>query len=193
MSRKLYALLAIVVLMVTLVLVMPALLQAQQQDGSPDLGGGGFDLQEETAVDGGAVVKVYTKTNDAPATIGEGTGFVPVPGMARTISWGGTAGQETLIVTFSAEAQLRGPESGDFDWIEIEVRLDGVPMEPHDAGSPTALTGNENYGLYSGTFVKRVGPGTHTVQVFWKLVDNGANNDLSGWIDDTTLLIMRAK
>lgn len=189
-GKKLYALVTVAVLAVALPILAQKTAPALKQDGSPDAGRRDPSRVQAVTVDGGPVEKMYTATNNEFTLIGEDPNFVPVPGMIRKFQVG-CAGA-TLGVTFSAETQLRG-DAGDFDWIEVEVRLDGAPMQPHDSGSPTAYSGNENYSMNSGTFVQRVGPGEHTVQAFWRLVDNQENNNLSGWIDDTTLLILQSQ
>ena len=58
---------------------------------------------------------------------------------------GPASGYDTVMVTFSAETQLRGNTDGSlYDWIEGQVNLDGVPIT--DVG-PTqlALTGSSTY------------------------------------------------
>ncbi len=160
-----------------------------KQDGTPDTGKREAARLAAIKVDGGPVARIYTATNNEPALLGEAPSFVEVPGMVRQFS--ATGEGATIVVIFSAETQLRG-DAGDFDWIEVVVRLDGTPMQPHSPTSPTAYSGHENYGMNSGTFVQRVGPGNHTVQAFWKIVDSPPDNSLTGWIDDTTLLIFHS-
>ena len=153
--KKLYALATIAALAAAL----PVLAQkaALKQDGTPDTVKRDPSRVQAINLDGGPVEKVYTATNNEPTVIGEDPNFQPVPGMIRKFQVG-CAGA-LLAVTFSAETQLRG-DAGDFDWIEVEVRLDGAPMQPHDPISPTAYSGNENYTMSRRNLRAAGRPGT---------------------------------
>ena len=142
--------------------------------------------------DGGAQKAVYNRIVNQFSTYGEGADFM-VPGASLGLL-GPRRGTDTLNVTFSAETQLRGSTVNDnFDWAELEVRLDGVPMRP--AGppdSPLAITGSPTYSSNAAQFCGRIGRGFHRIQVVSRVVDNGANDSLTAWIDDYTLRVERA-
>lgn len=105
---------------------------------------------------------------------------------------------DCFILTFSAEAQLRGTTS-PFDWIELEARatVAGMTtfMEPHGgAGDPVALAGPSEYRGDGYTFFARLSNTTDLAQLvvirmYVKLQDNGVDNDLIGWVDDYTLYL----
>jgi hypothetical protein len=93
-------------------------------------------------------------------------------------------------VTFSAETQLRGIGTDLFDWSELQVRRNGVPLQPvGGAGDPLAFNGGDTYGSHAAQFCGRVGRGVHTYTVWQRIVDNGANGALSAWYDDMTLRV----
>lgn len=135
---------------------------------------------------GGAQRATLTKINRNPSTFGEGSDFdVPVGVVVK----GPKHGKDTLNVTFSAETQLRGSSATDyFDWMELEVRVDGVPIQPFGAaGDPLAFTGSREYASNAAQFCTKIGRGKHHVTVVSRLVDNGAADSLTGWLDDMTL------
>jgi hypothetical protein len=140
---------------------------------------------------GGAQKQTLTKINRNPSTFGEGADFnVPVSFTVK----GPKKGKDTLNVTFSAETQLLGSTSNpNNNWMELEVRVDGVPIQPFgSAGDPLALTGAPQYNSNAAQFCTKIGKGKHKVTVVTRLVDNGSNT-LSGWIDDITLNAVRSE
>jgi hypothetical protein len=135
---------------------------------------------------GGAQKQTLTKINVNPSTFGEGPDFdVPIGFAVK----GPKHGKDTLNITFSAESQLRGSSANDyFDWMELEVHVDGVPIQPvGPAGSPLAFTGSKEYGSHAAQFCTKIGKGKHRITVVSRLVDNGSADSLTGWLDDMTL------
>jgi len=131
--------------------------------------------------DGGKSVNVKTRIVNTPFTFPE-TGDLAVPGGKLTFA-GPRSGKDTVVVTFSGETRLFGAEADD--WMGIEVKLDGVNIEPFtDAGDVMALASDDNWGMHSAQFCTKVGRGPHTLEVFTNTVDNGTDGNLSGWIDD---------
>jgi hypothetical protein len=136
---------------------------------------------------GGIVKATRAVTQNTPTQIGENPAFVALPGasVGFTVPVGTL---DTFVVTFSGECRLFN--SSNDDWVEVEVRLDGVPMQPNDAGSSMAFCSANSWAMHSATFCRRVGSGSHTVQVFWRLRDFAPLGSLQGWLDDWTLLLL---
>ena len=139
--------------------------------------------------DGGAQKAVYNRIVNQPFVFGEGA-TVAVPGAALALN-GPFFGADTLSVTFSAETQLRGNASNDqFDWAELEVLLDGVPMQPvGPVGSPMAITGSSTYAMNAAQFCGKIREGQHSIRVVSRIVDNGNDDALSTWLDDYVLRV----
>jgi len=137
---------------------------------------------------GGAVKRFAARVQDAPLQIGETAGFNLLPGSPITMSIPG--GQiDGFVVTFSAECRLFGASPDD--WVQVEVRRNGVPVEPHTpAGDTMAFCGDDNWNMNSATFVTpRLRAGNHTFTVHWRLVDSAPAGVLRGWFDDWTFHI----
>jgi hypothetical protein len=168
--------------------------QAGGEAASKALASSGATSVSAFACDGGAQKRVYNRSVNSPVVFGETAGFVKVPG-AQVLLAGPAHGRDTLSVTFSAETQLRGNAANDqFDWSELEVRLDGVPMQPTGgAGDPMALTGSPYYAMNAAQFCGRVGRGVHSITVWQKIVDNGTDNALSVWLDDYLLRVEQSE
>jgi hypothetical protein len=100
---------------------------------------------------------------------------------------GPASGTDTVMVTFSAETQLRGNTDGaQFDWIEGQVNLDGVPIT--DVGpSQLALSGSSTYSSNAFQACVKVGPGIHRLTPRAGVVTNGSSTGETGWIDDWVL------
>ncbi|MGH3506613.1 MAG: hypothetical protein ACRDO2_05345 [Nocardioidaceae bacterium] len=139
--------------------------------------------------DGGSQKAVYNRIVNQPFVFGEG-GTVGVPGAGLGLT-GPVRGADTLSVTFSAETQLRGNASNDqFDWAELEVLLDGVPLQPAGPpGSPMAITGSSTYAMNAAQFCGKIREGQHTIRVVSRIVDNGNDDTLSTWLDDYVLRV----
>ena len=140
---------------------------------------------------GGNVKKVKAKTQTAATTRGEGS-FSALSGASVTFKVpAGTT--DTFLVTFSAECQLTGGDQPGADWVFVEARLDGTPMNPAinpDFG-PGFCGGNDGaFNSSSGTWaVDDVPSGAHTVKIFWTLVDTGDASTLVGRLDDWSLVL----
>ncbi len=145
------------------------------------------DGEGVTTCRGGRQKRTVTKINNQYSTFGEGVDFA-VPGMDLVVK-GPRRGYDTLDLTFSAETQLRGSSPDElYNWMELEVLVDGSPIQPYGTPSdPLAIGGHREYGSDAAQFCTRIGRGTHTVSVVTRLVDSGADDSLTGWIDDTTL------
>lgn len=169
--------------------------------GSPD---GGHDAQAGSAAasdalattvfscDGGAGLGLKTRIVSSPFTFAEtavNDEDRAIPGAAVSVA-GPASGTDTLLVTFSAETQLTGGDSQD--WMGLEVKLDGVNINPFTAGSDKlAITGEPSWNLNSGQFCVKVRPGTHRLQAFTNLHDSNGSHTLSGWLDDYTFSVQR--
>jgi hypothetical protein len=168
--------------------------QAGGEAASKALASNGAKTAAAFACDGGHQKRVYNRIVNSPVVLGETAGFVRVPG-AGLVFAGPAVGRDTLSVTFSAETQLRGNAADDkFDWSELEVRLDGVPMQPAGGpGDPMALTGSPYYAMNAAQFCGRVGRGVHSITVWQKIVDNGTSEALSVWLDDYLLRVEQSE
>jgi hypothetical protein len=152
-------------------------------DKNPQATPGGSASAPVTVIkcDGEKSVNVRTRIVNTPFTFPE-TGDVLIPGAELALN-GPAAGTDTIVVTFSGETRLFNAEADD--WMGIEVKLDGVNIQPYTAvGDVMALASDDNWGMHSAQFCTKVRPGPHRLQVFTNTVDNGNDSPLSGWIDD---------
>lgn len=138
--------------------------------------------------DSGPAQRVYNRIVNQPSVSGEGPD-TPVPGAALVV-----VGKGTVNVTFSAEDQLRGSTPGEnYDWAELEVRLNGVPMQPAGpASDPLAITGSPTYASNAAQFCGKLGRGRNLIQAFTRITDNGNDDNLSLWLDDYDLHVERS-
>ena len=101
-------------------------------------------------------------------------------------------------MSFSSEARLIGnaePPAGAANWIELQVRDNGQPMQPQETTSPLAFASANLDQSNAATFCATVTNTTaasvnHTVSVAWRVV--GATG-LTGWLDDWTLRVEKYK
>lgn len=142
-----------------------------------------------TRCDGGQQKRVYNRINNQYSVFNEGADF-DVPGMELSVR-GPKRGKDTLSITFSGESQLRGSSETDYyDWMELEVLVNGTPIQPFGPpSSPLAFTGSREYASNAAQFCTRIGRGMHHIKVVTRLVDNGVDDTLTGWIDDTVLRV----
>lgn len=100
---------------------------------------------------------------------------------------GPSTGRDTLLLTFTAETQLRGNSANDqFDWILGVLTVDGVPVT--DVGlDQQALSGSSTYSSNAMQACVRIGPGLHKIQAKAAVVDNGTATAEEAWIDDIVL------
>jgi hypothetical protein len=95
---------------------------------------------------------------------------------------------DTLLLTFSAETQLRGNTDGAlFDWIQGALLVDGVPVTDVSPVSPLALSGSSTYSANAIQACVRIGRGNHRIQVQGHVVTNGSSPSETFWIDDMVL------
>ena len=150
---------------------------------------GGLEPPDQTAgffaYSGGPAKAKRARTQTAATTIGESAGWVNLPG--ATLSYTLPAGTTDLFnVAFSAECRLFGGGGDDYVRIRIVDTVGGVStfLEPYDAGQ--AFCSADSYATYKGNWVKRVGAGTHTLQVQFWIFDGAPAEVLSARIDDWT-------
>lgn len=100
---------------------------------------------------------------------------------------GPARGRDTLLLTFTAETQLRGNTANDqFDWILGVLTVNGVPVT--DVGpDQQALSGSSTYSSNAMQACVRIGPGYHKIQAKAAVVDNGTPTAEEAWIDDIVL------
>lgn len=144
------------------------------------------------ACDGGKSKQLKTRIVNTPFTFAE-TGVnqedQDIPGATVKIPGPGK-GKDTYLVTYSAETQLSG--GGTYDWMGLEIHVDGTPIEPYTAaGDVLAITGEPSYNGNSLQFCVRLGKGLHTVQAVTNIHDDASDSSLSGWLDDYTLSVQR--
>ena len=162
---------------------------------SPQAGGSGLaapalvhpDAVVATVCNGGTLKRSLVRFANDPQII---SGAVPVNLLSTPVTITGPAsGTDTVLVTVSAETQLRGNTDGaDFDWIEGIATLDGVAIT--DTGtSELALTGSSTYSSNAFQACVKVGPGSHLLRVQGAVKTNGSSVGETGWIDD---LVVRA-
>ena len=162
---------------------------------SPQAGGTGLaapglvhaDAVVATVCNGGASKRSLVRFANDPQVI---SGATPVNLLTTPVTiTGPTSGTDTVLVTVTAETQLRGNTDGtDFDWIEGIATMDGVPIT--DTGSSElALSGSATYSSNGFQACVQVGPGSHLLRVQGAVKTNGASVGETGWIDD---LVVRA-
>jgi hypothetical protein len=140
-----------------------------------------------TACNGGALKRSLVRSAFDPQII---SGVTPVNLLTSPVVITGPAsGTDTVLVTLTAETQLRGNTDGSqFDWIEGILTMDGVPIT--DTGSSElALSGSSTYSSNAAQACVTVGPGSHLLRVQADVKTNGTSVGETGWIDD---LVLRA-
>ena len=144
-------------------------------DGGPAAGGAAGPV---TVTSCGASVGSTVITQDDPRTKNV-PGFTTLPGTLRQFN---VPAEQTrcIKVLFTAEAAC-GLSAGP-DFCYVQALIDGVPMDP-DGGGFQVLASED--GTASGNayeWVKRVGPGAHTVELQWSVLAAGTQF----WLDDWT-------
>ena len=156
------------------------------------LGVGQSAFAQFTSCNGSANLGFRAKISNAPSTT-TSTTYVALPGASVTLSVP-AASTRIFIVSFSAESRLINnpePPAGAASWIELQVRDNGVAMQPQETTSPLAFASANLYQSNAATFCGTVTNTTaatvnHTVSVWWRIV--GATG-LTGWLDDWTLRV----
>jgi len=134
---------------------------------------------------GGPVRGKRARTQTDSWTLQESSRWVTLPGSQLT--WVVPAGSTELFnVAFSAECRLFN--GGADDWLRIRI-IDvtggvATPLEPYDGQQ--AFCSADSYATHKGNWVRRAGAGTHTLYVQFWILDGGAAEALSAWIDDWT-------
>jgi hypothetical protein len=168
-----------------LALVLTGAVAAQAHQPQPAAVG---ENQEASALlsdcNGGVQKQSLVRTQNVGQGLVENPTFAVVPGsiVPFTIAAGSF---DQVVVTFSAEAALFGAPVASSDYLRLEIRLDGNLMQPADD-----LVFASDVGQASSIQVcQRVAPGPHHVWVNWRLIDQAANNTLTGRLDDWALNI----
>jgi hypothetical protein len=118
------------------------------------------------------------KTDAAPTTTST-TGFSLLPGAQTPIVV--PAGQSRCVkALFTAESACQGPPAADFCY--VRATIDNVPMDPNGAGFQALDSEDGSASAHAYEWVKRVGPGPHTVRIE-RRVGNAAT---TFWTDDWT-------
>ena len=142
--------------------------------------------------DGGHQINMRSRIVTSPFTFAE----TATPDEDRALPGAGlslvgpSSGKDTILVTVSGETQVTGGDAND--WMGLEVKLDGVNINPYTAvGDVLAFTGEPSWNLNSGQFCVKVGPGRHRLQAYVNLHDSSGSHSLNGWVDDYTASFQR--
>jgi hypothetical protein len=133
---------------------------------------------------GGPVRAKRARTQTAATSLAESATWVSLAGgnLSYTVPSGTT---DLFNIAFSTEGRLfRG---GGDDYVRILHTINGVlqpPVEPYDGGQ--AFFSADGYATHKGNWVRRVGGGTHVLQVQFWIFDGAPAEVLSAWIDDWT-------
>jgi hypothetical protein len=142
----------------------------EEEDQAIDEDGNGL-----TDCAGGPQEMSLARMNDQPTNLVENGAFAPLPGAVMNFAVPQNDNDQ-IMVTFSAEARLQGQTGA------VVAPVD-VPMNPLNDLSFTTDAGQAD----ATQACHRIGPGQHTLRVVWLLVDQGANDVLTGTLDDWTL------
>ena len=125
---------------------------------------------------GGVHRRTLVKGSDAPLSWSGGAQLV-----TQQITTTPAQAYETLVVTFSGETYAQATLA----YIQADIEVDGVLVDPSDLGSPNAFKSGATYDNSSLTRCVRVPVGVHQVRARLTTV-GGAG---SAWVDDYTLRI----
>jgi hypothetical protein len=128
-----------------------------------------------TTCSGGTQHRAVVKGSDAPLSWSGGAQLV-----TQQITTSAAQGFETLVVTFSGETYA----DATLAWIQADIEVDGVTVDPSDDGSPNAFKSGASYVDASLTRCVRVPVGVHQVRARLTTVGTGF-----AWVDDYTLHI----
>jgi hypothetical protein len=137
------------------------------------------DPQTTTICDGSAQNAVVQNLNDAPVSKAEGNTVAALPGSALPV-FVPTGDGDIVTVTLTGEAAMTG--ASDLDRIEMQARMDGVPMEPR----PDLVGFHSGNGQDSNSamWCQFVGEGSHTVEIFWRALDVAPLGTVTGTMDE---------
>lgn len=106
------------------------------------------------------------------SAVGSTNSVVPVAMPATIMNINVPANQSRCVkVLFTAETSCTG--FGGADYCRVQATLDGAPMNPNGAGFMTIDSEDATGDGHAFNWVKRIGPGQHTLQITQE-VDNAA-------------------
>jgi hypothetical protein len=148
---------------------------APAPDGAPDLPAAAVQPITTTC---GPLQSSSVTTHNGPRTTNV-TGFQALPGAAGRFTV--PAGQQRCVkLLFTAESAC-GPTAGP-DFCYVQAVIDGVPMNPNGTGFQALESEDATAGARAYEWVKRVGPGPHTIAVQWRVLAAGTQF----YVDDST-------
>jgi len=135
---------------------------------------------------GGAFKRMQAVGSNSPTTI-DGTAQVTLTPTPLTVV-GPAKGTDTLLLTWTAESQLRGNTKGsNFDWIKGLISVNGVAVTDNGVDQ-LALSGASTYGSNGTQVCLRVGKGVHRIRLAAKVVNTSGQAE-SAWLDDWLLRV----
>jgi hypothetical protein len=167
------------VLAVAALAATASLAAAQAVAPAPD---GGPQLPDATApittTQCGPMLGSTVTTHNGPRTTRD-SAFNPLPG--ATGRFVVPAGQTRCVkLLFTAEAACG--LTGGPDFCYVEAVIDGVPMNPDGNGFQALDSEHATAGARAYEWVKRVGPGPHTIGIRWRVLAAGT----PFYVDDST-------
>jgi hypothetical protein len=156
---------------------------AGDPQGSVTEAGSATTPENVARCNGGQHQKHKALISNQPLQFDEAAGQVVI----GAINFAVPSGRDTIEVDFNAETRLYGA-ADEGHWIQIDVYLDGVLMNPNDPVSPVAIADDDRGWESNGTSVcQRVRKGYHTVVAKASAVDFYGSANLNAWLDDWTL------
>ncbi|GHJ48903.1 hypothetical protein Cs7R123_62450 [Catellatospora sp. TT07R-123] len=138
---------------------------------------------------GGVQEASNVRMQDVPTNLVENGAFAPLPGASIAVTT--PAGDsDQLVIIFSAEAQLQGQAltyAAPMDFLQVRILVDGVVAGPNDLSFTTGAGESDATQACKRVSAPAAAAMVHTVSVEWMIVDQGANNVLTGTLDDWTL------
>ncbi|MBV1850063.1 hypothetical protein [Catellatospora tritici] len=142
-----------------------------------------------TACNGGAQEASFVRMQDTPTGLVENGAFAPLPGASIPVNI--PAGDsDQLVIIVSAEARLQGQTvtyTAPMDFLQVRILINGVPVGPNDLSFTTGAGESDATQACKRVSAPAAAAAVYTVSVEWLIVDQGANNVLTGTLDDWTL------
>ncbi|MDI1462915.1 hypothetical protein QEZ54_18215 [Catellatospora sp. KI3] len=142
-----------------------------------------------TACNGGVQEASYVRMQDVPTGLAENGAFLPLPG--ATVPVNIPAGDsDQLVIIFSAEARLQGQALtyvAPMDFLQVRILVNGVAIGPNDLTFTTGAGESDATQACRRVTAPAAAAMVYTVTVEYLIVDQGANNALTGVLDDWTL------
>lgn len=164
--------------------------------GAVELHAQGPGVASANGTSGGPIKFTRSIAENAPTSIGETADYVLIKGPAAgsearfTLNLDAGGVNDDWILQFSGECRLFGSDENN-DWVDVQIRFDGMAVQPLNGGTPLGFCSDNNYEAHSITgIVEHVPTGPHTVEVFWKLQDGVPTATLTGRMDDWSFLAM---